>query len=171
MTRLKFIVLFFFLIPLLLSVRVALADTGPKPTMEFTFNQEAGAQPLTITSGILYECQQADCRDAAPLQEAGPQRFTCEPDSCRALAYGFAPYHKLRIQFSDGKARESNIFANAALDARYTVIIRTDDLVVEAQRSVFPRLTTMLLLCLCLTVIGVLLIGSIVFFLRRCPKS
>jgi hypothetical protein len=171
MTRLKLVLLFFFLIPLLLSAGVALADTGPKPTMEFIFHQEEGAQPLTITSGTLYECQQADCKDAAPLQERGPQRFTCEPNSCSALAYGFAPYHKLRIQFSDGKARDSNIFATAGFDAKYTVTIRVDDLVVEAQTSVFPRLTTLLLLCLCLAVMGVLLIGSIIFFLRRRPKS
>jgi hypothetical protein len=171
MTKLKFSLLFFFLLALLFWARGALADTGPKPTMEFTFHQEEGAQPLTIVSGTLYECQQADCKDAAPLQEGGPQRFTCEAATCHALAYGFTPYHKLRIQFSDGKTRESNIFATADFDAKYTVTIRADDLVVEAQSNEFPGLTSILLLCLCLAVIGVLLIGSIIFFLRRRPKT
>ena len=72
--------------------QVVFADTGPKPTMDFQFQQEmTGEPPLTITSGILFECDQPDCSDAMPLEEAGPQRFTCEVNSCRATAYGFAP--------------------------------------------------------------------------------
>ena|SRR5215211_6293697 len=171
MAKRKLFFCFFFLISLLFSAHIAFADTGPKPTMEFTFHQNASAAPVTITSATLYECQQANCSDAAPLQEGGPQRFTCEPISCCALAYGFAPYHKLRIQFSDGKTRESNIFATAGFDSKYTVTIRSDDLLVEAQTSVFPRLTVILLFCLCLLVASGGVIGLVIFFLRRRPKS
>jgi hypothetical protein len=171
MTKLKFSLLFFFLLALLFWARGALADTGPKPTMEFTFHQEEGAQPLTIASGTLYECHQADCKDAAPLQEGGPQRFTCEAATCHALAYGFTPYHKLHIQFSDNKTRESNIFATADFDAKYTVTIRAEDLVVEAENSAFPLLTTILFTSLCLLVIGGLVIGLLIFLLRRRPKT
>ena len=41
----------------LLPAHVVLADTGPKPTMEFTFKQELSGETATITSGILYECE------------------------------------------------------------------------------------------------------------------
>jgi len=73
-------------------------DTGPKPTMEFSFDQSLLAQPVTIVSGILYECQQSDCSDAQPLMEGGPQGFRCTAESCDALAYGFAPYHRIEIE-------------------------------------------------------------------------
>jgi hypothetical protein len=56
---------------LLVPARIVFADTGPKPTMEFTFTGEA----VTVVSGVLYECDQYDCSDAAPLEEVGPQGF------------------------------------------------------------------------------------------------
>lgn len=154
--------------------QVVLADTGPKPTMDFQFQQEmTGEPPLTITSGILYECDQPDCSDAVPLEEAGPQRFTCEVNSCRATAYGFAPYHKLELEFSDGKTRQSNIFETAGFDSKYMVTIRPDDLSVEARFSLggFPRTAIILIACCC-AVVGVgLVVGLIVFFLRRSGKN
>ncbi len=171
MTKLRLFFWLFFPVSLLFSAGVALADTGPKPTMEFTLHYDATATPGTITSATLYECKQENCSDAAPLAELGPQRLTCDVQSCHALAYGFAPYHKLRIQFSDGKSRESNIFATAGFNAKYRVTVRSDDLLVEAQTSVFPRLTVILLFCLCLLVASAVVIGFIVFFLRRRPKS
>jgi len=153
--------------------RVALADTGPKPTMDFEFKQELTGEQVTITSGILYECEQPDCSDASPLEELGPQGFTCEANSCHALAYGFSPYHRLEIQFSDGQTRESNIFETAGFESRYTVTVRPEDLLVEAQFSlgVFPRTGTILVACLC-ALIGVgLVVGLIIFISRRSSKT
>src|ERR1044071_6752038 len=122
-----------------MPVSGALADTGPKPTMEFTFKQEATGTPITINSGTLYECDQSDCGDAAPLQQLGPQGFTCDAQSCRATAYGFRPYHKIEIQFSDGKTRQSNIFQTAGFDSKYNVTVRSEDLLVESQFNVGNR--------------------------------
>ena len=158
----------------LLPVSPVLADTGPKPSMDFTFQQELPGGPVTITSGILYECEQPDCTDAAPLEEAGPQRFTCEATTCYAMAYGFSPYHRLEIQFSDGQTRQSNIFETAGFDSMYTVTIRPDDLLVEAQFSlgIFPRTATILVVCLCALMGMILLIGLAIFTRRgrRSPK-
>lgn len=163
---LSIILLFLFFMP----TQIARADTGPKPTMEFTFSGE----PVTIVSGILYECDQSDCGDAAPLGEAGPQRFTCQADSCSALAYGFSRYHKLEIQFSDSKTRTSNVFQTAGFDSFYRVMIRPDDLLVEAQFNplgVLPaNITFLALLCCCLCFIGILLIALILFIVRRRRK-
>lgn len=151
----------------ILPTQPAFADTGPKPTMEFTFNWPDGE--LSIVSGILYECDQSDCSDAAPLQEGGPQRFTCDALSCRALAYGFAPYHKLEIEFSDGVTRESNIFETAGFDSQYTVTVQPNDLVVETKLSlgVFPPTIQIVIACICILVIGVIIIGLIIFLVRR----
>ena len=167
----KFVKLFFLLLSLLvlLPAQVALADTGPKPTMEFQFKQEVPGERLTIASGILYECDQPDCGDAAPLAELGPQRFTCEANSCHATAYGFAPYHRIEIVFSDGQTRQSNIFKTAGFDSAYTVTIRPDDLLVEAQFSLglFPRTGTVLIAGLCGLLSVVFVIGLVIFLVRR----
>ena len=152
----------------LLPVRAALADTGPKPTMEFTFKPETTNTPLTINSGILYECEQSDCSDAAPLQQLGPQGFFCDAQNCHATAYGFHPYHKIEIQFSDGKTRQSNIFQTAGFDSKYTVIVRPDDLSVEAQLSlsVLPPFGMILITCIC-AVVGLSVIAVVIIFIVR----
>jgi hypothetical protein len=157
-----------------LPAQVALADTGPKPSMEFQFSQEmTGEPPVTITSGILYECDQSDCSDAAPIEEVGPQGFRCEVNNCSAIAYGFAPYHRIEIEFSDGKTRQSNVFETAGFDSKYTVIIRPEDLLVEARFNPGPlwRTAAILIACIC-ALLGVgLIVGLIIFLLRRSKKN
>lgn len=157
--------LLFFMMSLLLPTHSALADTGPKPSMEFTFTGEPGS----IVSGIMYECQQADCSDAAPLEELGPQGFRCEPERCSAIGYGFAPYHRIEIEFSEGTTLQSNIFQTAGFDSKYTVTVRPDDLLVESQFSlgIIPRTGTFVLLCACAFFAGVLIVAGVVFVLRR----
>src|SRR6266508_6629987 len=161
------------LLVVLLPAQIVLADTGPKPTMDFQFKQELTGEPVTITSGTLYECDQSDCSDAAPLQELGPQRFTCNANSCSATAYGFATYHKIEIQFSDGKTRESNVFQTAGFNSRYTVAVRPDDLLVEAQFSlgVLPPVFIIVITCICAFVGLALVVGLIVFLIRRSKKT
>ena len=170
----KIIFTFLSIVLLLMSTHVVLADTGPKPRMEFTFKQESSGEPLTIVSGIMYECEQADCSDAPPLKELGPQGFWCDTLSCGAIAYGFSPYHRLEIEFSDGKRRQSDIFQTAGFDSTYTVTIRPDDLLVESQfspGSLFPRMGIIVLLCACVLAGGALAAGVIVFLLLRRAKT
>ena len=50
-----------------LPLRSVSADMGPKPSMSFEFKQEFTGDQVTITSGILLECEQSDCQDAKPL--------------------------------------------------------------------------------------------------------
>ena len=170
----KFRMLFSLLIVLVVlpPAQIALADTGPKPSMDFVFRQLT-EQDLQVISGILYECEQADCSDAAPLQEAGPQRFTCDTTSCHAVAYGFAPYHRIEIEFSDEQTRQSNIFQTAGFASSYAVTVRPDDLLVEAEFSlgIFPPVFTIAILCCCAVVAIGLLVGFIVFLIRRSRKA
>lgn len=169
----KRLVLFFCLL-VFTPFQVVRADTGPKPQMEFQFRQEVPGERLTISSGILYECEQANCSDAAPLEEAGPQRFSCSVDGCRATAYGFAPYHRIEITFSDGSTRQSNVFETAGFDSLYTVTIRPDDLLVEAQFNLggLPRTAAVFVLaCLCGLAAAALVIGLVAFLVRRPQKN
>jgi hypothetical protein len=174
--NLRFLKLLMFLlfVQLLLPARIVLADTGPKPTMVFDFKREPDVE-LQIISGILYECDQPDCSDAAPLEQLGPQGLYCDTVGCRATAYGFAPYHRLEIEFSDEVTRQSNIFETAGFDSKYTVTVRPDDLLVEARFSlgVFPRLgiAEILLMCICGLVVLGLAIGLGIFMIRRSRKQ
>ena len=153
----------------LLPAQIALADTGPKPTMDFQFKWESDLLPASIASGTLYECKQSDCGDAAPLQQLGPQGFRCDTKNCSATAYGFSDYHKLEIQFSDGKTRHSNIFQTAGFDSKYTVTVHPEDLLVEAQFTPanFPIVTFIVITCLCALVALSVVAVVIIFFVRR----
>jgi hypothetical protein len=163
------------LVQLLLPAHSALADTGPKPTMQFEFTQTLPEGELQIISGILYECDQPDCSDAAPLEQLGPQGLYCDTEGCSATAYGFAPYHRLEVEFSDEVTRTSNIFETAGFDSKYTVTVRPDDLLVEARFSlgVFPRvgIAELLLMCICGLVVLGLVIGLGIFMIWRSRKK
>jgi hypothetical protein len=151
-----------------LPFQSASADIGPKPTMDFTFTQQFAGAQVSISSGTMFECDQSDCSDAKPLMEAGPQRFTCEAASCHALAYGFSDYHRLEIQFSDGKTRQSNVFKTSEFNATYKVTIRPDDLLVEPNISlatVSPYIFILLCCCCLLGVVGIVVI--VIVIVRR----
>jgi len=99
--------------------------------------------------------------------------LTCDVRSCNAMAYGFSSYHRLEIQFSDGKTRQSNIFQTAGFDSRYTVTINQDDLSVEAQFSpgVFPPTMMILIACACILIAGAVVISLAIFLIRRSQKK
>jgi len=122
----------------LILAPVALADIGPKPTMDFTFTALTDVQP-EIVEATLYECSDPTCATAEPLQELGPQRITCQAYSCYSMAYGYAEHFRLSVRFSDGITRESNIFGKRAFQAQYTVRIEDTSLVVE-EHSTFGSL-------------------------------
>lgn len=182
MMKVKLFVSFLFCLLLFMSSHPALADIGPKPTMEFEFDLP---NDVTIASGIQYECDQADCSDAAPLEELGPQRLYCETERCSAIAYGFAPYHRLEIQFSDGKTLQSNVFETIDFNSNYLVTVNADGLLVEEvsgspapPEEPFPdapgtRLPLYVGIgILVLFAIGAfLLLGLAVFFIRRSRKN
>ena len=169
MTKFRIVVWSLILLQFLSSTQAVLADTGPKPTMEFTFKQDLPeGEKHTIVSGILYECDQSDCSDAAPLAEVGPQGFYCDAQSCRAIAYGFAPYHRIEIELSDEITRQSNIFETAGFDSKYTVTVQPDDLLVEAQLGlgILPSIAIIALTCICI-VLGLGLVVGLIMLIRR----
>jgi hypothetical protein len=146
-------------------LQTARADTAPKPTMEFQFEYEISASP-TIVSGIQEECNRADCSDAYRLTEGGPQRFTCTAVDCFSRAYSYDEYHRLKISFSDGATRQSNVFSKRFFNASYRVAVRENDLLVEEQRgegmpfpySLLRYIAEGIILCPALLLSGVLLL-------------
>lgn len=171
--HIKLLLLVSFLLTLILPAHSVLADTGPKPSMDFNFKGLDDGE-LQIISGILYECDQADCSDAKPLEELGPQRLTCSTTGCSATAYGFAPYHILEVEFSDEVTRRSNIFETAGFDSTYMVTVQPNDLLVESQFSlgfVSPYNWFLIIISLCCLAGLVLTVGLIVFFVRRAQKK
>jgi hypothetical protein len=181
MTKLKISLLYFMLIGIFLHPQAVLADTGPKPTMDFEFELPSG---VTITSAIMYECDESDCSDAEALPELGPQGIRCDELRCSSTSYGYAPYHRLEIQFSDGKIRQSNIFETIAFTSNYKVIVNADDLVVEEVSGSpappfedFPAPTNTnpyifyILGCVCILLLLGLITVAVIFFVRRSRKK
>ena len=171
--HIKKLFLLLFSLMMILPAQIVLADTGPKPTMEFHFK---GLDPemMQIVSGILYECDQPDCGDAKPLEELGPQRLTCTTTGCHALAYGFAPYHILEVEFSDEVTRRSNVFETAGFNSNYSVTIQPNDLLVKSQFNLgvlHPYLWILVIGCLCSVVVISLIVGLIVFLVRRSKQK
>ena len=119
-------------VALLLPVASARADIGPKPSMEFSFEYEI--EPVPIVGGQLIECEDAACETGKPLETVGPQDFACTENECSSLAYGYAPYHKLIIEFED-QTRESNIFTKQASEASFSVTVSETGLEVEEVRG------------------------------------
>jgi hypothetical protein len=154
-------------LPAFLPLQTVSADTAPKPSMNFTFIQDFSGKPVSITFGKLFECEKADCSDAVPLEQLGPQGFSCSATSCSALAYGFSPYHRLEIQFSDDKTRQSNVFKTVQFQSIYKVTISQDDLKVESifSLNIFTPITYILLCGVCL--VGIAIIDFLVVPLIR----
>ncbi|MCJ7433427.1 MAG: hypothetical protein MUO77_08075 [Anaerolineales bacterium] len=115
---------------ILVPFQVVRADSGHKPSMHFEFAYEVDPAP-TIVSGVQSECQTADCSDAEPLGAIGAQGFRCELTECSSVAYGYSDYHRLSIDSSDGRTRQSNVFGKKYYEAYYRVTVREQDLLVE----------------------------------------
>lgn len=158
-----------FLLQMGIGTRLVHADTGPKPSMDFQFSFEAGAAESVIVLGILFECDQSDCSDAEPLAELGPQGLYCEPSSCNAIGYGFAQYHILEVEFSDGITRRSNIFETEDFESFYTVHVRADDLYIEPRVNplAVPGWIGISVACVCVLLIISLAVGLVMFLRRR----
>ena len=175
MSNFKKVLILIVILSIFLPLQTVSADLGPKPTMDFEFQQQTPGAALTILSGTLYECSQPDCQDAAPLQATHLQFFSCESTSCHATAYGFNPYHRLEVRFSDGKTRQSNVFKTAQFKSVYKVTIRTDDLLVEPQFSPEVSSTgTWLVICGCLgCLVGILVVVILlaISLIRRSRKK
>lgn len=110
------------------------ADTGPKPSVEFEFHFDG--EPVPIVDGQLLICDNDDCSRSHPLEEIGPQRFTCSSMRCWSDAYGYGARLKLVIDFEDS-TRESNVFRKEAFNARYSVQVRTGTLEVTEIEHVY----------------------------------
>ena len=170
MTKIKIFFISLFLLLVIAPTNIVLADTGPKPQMEFVFKGTDEGE-LQIISGELYECDQPDCSDATPLEKLGPQGLYCDTIGCRATAYGFAPYHILEVEFSDEVTRRSNIFETGGFNSRYTVTVQPNDLLVEKKFSlnIFEG-GALFIACICaLMVLGIA--GLIIFMIRRSRKA
>ena len=113
-----------------MPVRVAQADVGPKPSMEFEFVYETD-EPLAIVAGEQMQCEEPDCSDAESLEEVGPNRFWCTGDHCSSSSYGYTTYNQLVVQFSDGVTRTSGVFSGGTMKNEYRVTVREDGLEVE----------------------------------------
>lgn len=126
----------------------ARADVGIKPEMEFRFVAEDPQQHFSIQLGTLYECQQANCSDAQPIDEIGPQRLNCQNEVCTIYLYRLEPYYRLEVSLVDGRILTSQAFSPSGFHSYYTVILRESDLLVK-NRLVFDLFASPICLSVC----------------------
>jgi hypothetical protein len=86
---------------------------------------------ISISEATLFECNLSNCQDAKPVEEFDGQQFSCSEVQCTWTAFYKLPYLRLRVTFSDGQTRESNIFAKEGPGTDYRVEVRDSDLLVE----------------------------------------
>lgn len=122
---------------LALPMQPASADIGPKPNMVFYLDFKD--TQAVLVEGSLIECNDQDCLEGKPLQNLGPQHFSCTDTICQTSAYRYADYHKLVITFED-RTRESNVFKFNGLSQSYNVKVLADSLMVEAKPSDLSKL-------------------------------
>ena len=124
---------------LFLTVRIAYADHGPKPSQEFKFVYQT-AQPIPIWDGQLLDCDDPACTTSTPVDKRVVAFFRCSTESCNATSpTGYAQYQKLVIRFAD-KTRESAPFPhrdNGDSRNEFTVTVRENDLLVAENASVY----------------------------------
>lgn len=149
----------------------AYADLGPKPSMTFNIVLSEG---IALVGGEQIECQDVDCKDSQLLGEAGPQRFFCiiKDSQCFSRAYGYAPYHKLSLQFLD-KTRQSNVFKSLAFDASFSVKISDNKLVIEEKKSEVSGkdLFTPFFGAVLITIVIELTLALLIFLALKTPKK
>lgn len=151
--------------------QTAYADMGPKPTGEFGFIYET-SEPLEIVEAALMECETSACLQAQPLEDMGPQHFTCDQGRCTTMSYGYADYLYLEITFSDGITRQSNVFSKEHFDALYEVTVRPDDMVVVETGGQMNEMTKIVglafgAICLC----GLILFGGLALMIVLIVKA
>jgi hypothetical protein len=167
----KYCLSFLILILLIIPASEVTADIGPKPTMDFSFEYQT-SEPLTIVEGVLLQCEDPECLEAFPLEQLGPQNFTCTTESCTSMAYGYAGDNQLVITFSDGVTRHSNLFGKQNFNAEYTVTVYKDNLLVqETGGSKYNPMGVFFAVLIGLAILAglllvVLLIGLIVLIMR-----
>lgn len=143
---------------------VAMADLGPKPTMEFNFSNLPNG--IKIISGQQFECADKNCFKKKPLGYLN-QRFSCGNSYCSSLAL-YDNYHKLVINFSD-KTRTSNIFSATALNSKFEVKINPDESLSINDVTPLPERFRIkdFLVSFLITVILELLVAKILFVRKK----
>ena len=167
-TRLLFLTLL-----MLAFAPLLMADTGPKPAMDFELEYVLSPAP-EITTATLLECQQKDCSDGVPLEELGPQGIHCPSNTeCYSMAYGYnGEYFQLVLEFSDGVTRTSNVFTKHRFNASYRVTVTDNALEVEKAGGSGNPLAYFLFLMLALICGGVaIVIVGIVLIVRAVRRG
>jgi len=98
--------------------------------MYFEFVFQPGSD-LTIVSTVLQQCELPDCQDAMTADPPPVWELSCTEDHCTSMASSYLQYFRLRVAFSDGVSRESNVFTKENFNASYRVQVRDADLLVD----------------------------------------
>ncbi len=112
----------------------------PKPEMDFEFVYQTELSPAILPdTSEQIQCDDNQCLQSTPLGKYGLQKLYCSDKDCFSVAYQYAPYQQLAIDFSDGIKRKSNVFPSSRkLRGSFTVTVRDADLLVQPAASPRP---------------------------------
>jgi hypothetical protein len=147
------------LVFLFIPTGIALADIGPKPTLEFHFSYPHG-QELAATDAVLLECESLDCPFTFPLEEHRTSVLTCEGDRCQGtIFFGGKPAYRLKVLFSDNQSRISNPFKVSMMRNVFDVKVDGANLLVRKNFLLSNNASTGIMLCIFpFTAVGILLL-------------
>ena len=111
----------------------AQADIGPKPARTFQLKYNFSPAP-ELYKGYYIECRDEACTTWDTLEAIGPQEFNCNGSTCTARAYGFSPYARIILRFSD-TIMVSNVFEARGFNSTYDAVINETSLVVSETTS------------------------------------
>ena len=117
---------------LILGLTPLWGGISPKPEMDFSFQYQTTQTPAVLpATSEQIQCKDNQCMVQEPLGVYGIQRLYCQTEKCFSIAYEYAPFQKLIIDFSDGVKRQSNVFATPSkLRNHFIVTVREKDLLV-----------------------------------------
>ncbi|MBO7237861.1 MAG: hypothetical protein J6U96_01040 [Elusimicrobiaceae bacterium] len=124
-------ILFFAL--LIVTMTPLWAGIAPKPEMDFTLIYATENKPAVLPdTSEQIQCEDNQCLQSDPLGAYGIQKLYCKADGCFSIAYEYAPFQQLVLDFADGKKRASNVFSTPSkLRNSFTVTVREKDLLVQ----------------------------------------
>lgn len=133
---------FLYFLSFFLGIGTLRADMGPKPTMKFHIEMSAELSARYVRAYQLQYDNADGMGNADTLHNnmsKGPEGFFCEgPGTCRSLAYGYKPFHRLLFVFDDDTLL-SPVFEKQAFNSTYKVAVNTSGIEVKNETPWFVR--------------------------------
>lgn len=88
---------------------------------------------IETESGVLYNCEDAACKNPKPLRPLCPRRFSYDPSRCSARAYGFGRHLQIELTPTDGGVVKCSPRKMTRFDSRHYGVVRGRHLILTPE--------------------------------------